>query len=88
MNERLFIVAVVKKNRQTGVSILEDGQPITANGLYFDRDLPFMESTKAYGDFILERIAPDEHAVIATSYAAAKSKKSYPFTLNYRSNRK
>lgn len=86
MIERLFFVAVVKKDGQMGISIIdyENG----ATGLYFDHDLAFESSTQAYGDLILQRLKPDEIAVIATSkltkYAAATSKHRYPFKFTHK----
>ena len=85
MNERLFFVAVIKSEGQTGISILnyDDNEVLSATGLYFDRDLPFKSATQAYGDFILERLKPGELAVIVSSYEASKSKHRYPFTFVY-----
>lgn len=82
MKERLFFVAVIKSNGQTGIAIIEhkDDVRVSATGLYFDRDLPFKTATKVYGDLILEALHEGESAVIATSRAGATSKSKYPFT--------
>lgn len=90
MKERSFYVAVAKSNGQTGIAILEyeDGTMISTDGLYFERDLPFNQTTAAYGDYILERLQTDERAVIKTSYAAARGRHRYPFKFTARQNTK
>lgn len=79
--ERLFFVAVIKNDGQTGISIIEyqDDVRISATGLYFERNLPFKAASKAYGDLIIEALHEGEKAVIATSRAGATSKSRYPF---------
>lgn len=79
--ERLFFVAVIKNNGQTGISIIEhkDDVRVSATGLYFGRDLPFKAASQAYGDLILGALHEGEQAVIATSRAGATSRSKYPF---------